>query len=248
MTAQNELLPWDSEFFGYTIGRYQGPAITDQSMQGLLTWMSAASVDCTYVLIDSSDIVGTRSVEEIGGQLMDVRITLGKPLEPASARPASTLRSAVPTDVDILRKIAAASHHDTRFYADEHFPDKRCDELYATWIERSCLENFADRVLVIHGDNQLPIGYVTCDMQQDGSGWIGLIAMAESSRGSGKGTTLVAGALSWMSSQGLDHARVITQGRNTGAIRLYERSGFVTEKVELWYHVWRGFPDNDPGR
>ncbi len=247
MTSNAEVLPWDSEFFGYSIGRYRGLKVTDRSMQRMLTWMSEEKIDCTYVLLDSRDIAGTRAVERIGGQLMDVRITLGTPVDVGSDTPPSTIRPAVPADVEILRKIAAVSHHDTRFYADEHFPDEQCDDLYAIWIERSCLEGFADRVLVIH-DNQLPIGYVTCVMQPDGFGWIGLIAMAESSRGSGKGTTLVTGALSWMSSQGLDHARVITQGRNTGAIRLYERSGFVTEKVELWYHVWRGSPHNDPGR
>jgi len=32
--------------------------------------------------------------------------------------------------------------------------------------------------------------------------------------------------------------RVVTQGRNRGALRLYELSGFMIDKIEVWYHRW----------
>jgi hypothetical protein len=31
---------------------------------------------------------------------------------------------------------------------------------------------------------------------------------------------------------------VVTQGRNSKAQRLYERCGFLTRSVQLWYHRW----------
>ena len=39
------------------------------------------------------------------------------------------------------------SHRDSRFYYDPGFPNQRCDELYETWIDRSC-HGYADTVLV----------------------------------------------------------------------------------------------------
>jgi dTDP-4-amino-4,6-dideoxy-D-galactose acyltransferase len=62
--------------------------------------------------------------------------TPGGPEAAAGAR----VRPAAPGDVPELRRIAAASHHDSRFYHDPHFDRGRCDELYATWIEKSCAD------------------------------------------------------------------------------------------------------------
>jgi len=31
---------------------------------------------------------------------------------------------------------------------------------------------------------------------------------------------------------------VVTQGRNLAAQRLYQRNGFVTASLQLWYHRW----------
>ena len=32
--------------------------------------------------------------------------------------------------------------------------------------------------------------------------------------------------------------KVVTQGRNIAGQRLYQRCGFLTRSVELWYHKW----------
>ena len=45
-------------------------------------------------------------------------------------------------------------------------------------------------------------------------------------------------ALLWFQERGAKSVRVVTQGDNTGAIRLYESAGFRTREVLLWYHKW----------
>jgi ribosomal protein S18 acetylase RimI-like enzyme len=33
-------------------------------------------------------------------------------------------------------------------------------------------------------------------------------------------------------------ATVVTQGRNIASQRLYQKHGFVTQSIQLWYHRW----------
>jgi RimJ/RimL family protein N-acetyltransferase len=47
-------------------------------------------------------------------------------------------------------------------------------------------------------------------------------------------------ALQWFADQGMDSMEVVTQGRNVAAQRLYQKCGFATKEVQLWYHHWFG--------
>ena len=131
--------------------------------------------------------------------------------------------------------MARTNHRDTRFYYDGHFSVEAADRLYETWIERSCT-GYADAVLVAERDGQLA-GYITCDLH-DSYGQIGLLGVGEGWQGQGIGSTLINGALHWLSTRGVDKVQVVTQGRNLRAQRVYQRCGFVSAQLELWYHRW----------
>ena len=62
--------------------------------------------------------------------------------------------------------------------------------------------------------------------------------MAAEQRGIGLGTHLVNAALQFMLEKGRSRATVVTQGRNVASQRLYQRCGFITHAVELYYHRW----------
>ena len=142
-------------------------------------------------------------------------------------------------DLPRLRRIAAASHRDSRFYHDRHFDRRRCDALYAGWIETSCADP-AGVVLVAAaaGPAGPPAGYVTGTIGADGEGRIGLFAVAADARGRGVGSALIAAVLDWFAGRGADPVSVVTQGRNVRAQRLYQRFGMRIRSVELWFHRW----------
>jgi dTDP-4-amino-4,6-dideoxy-D-galactose acyltransferase len=263
-----EVLAWDSEFFGRRIGRIvpieaKGGRLDRALLAEVDAWCSAEAIDCLYFLADSGD-PATAAVAEAGGfRLVDLRVTLeGRPgghpegefragriwagesssLPDPSARPSlqdDRTRLFFPEDLADLRRIAAASHHDSRFYADPHFDRERCDELYATWIEKSCRGESADAVLVAEHEGK-PAGYISC-VRSGGvgdSGEIGLIAVAAEAQGRGLGKALIRASLRWFADRGLSRVRVVTQGRNVRAQRLYQAHGLFTRSIGLWFHRW----------
>lgn len=194
-------------------------------------WARAEGVDVAFLLVPSADMERAQRAEANAFRLTDVRVTLDAPAV-AGVQPVRPHRE---RDVGRLREIARISHDDTRFYADPRFPRERCDELYDTWIRRSC-EGWADVVLVADRDDE-PVGYVSVH-RRDGMGSIGLIGVDQTWRGRGVGEALVRGALGWCADVGLERCTVVTQGRNVAAQRLFERCGFRTSAVEVWFHKW----------
>ena len=233
-------LPWDSEFFGRRIARLMPPTVEAESLQSALAWCQNENVECLYWLTDSGAAT-VRLAEANGFYLTDVRLTLECRLPAAGlAQSPLTPRPAHLNDVPALRAIAQASHHDSRFYADENFPLEMCNAFYATWIDRS-VHGFDEAVFVVE-INQQVAGYVTCSL--DGSdGRIGLLAIAAAAQGQGAGMMLVGHAVAWLAAQGARRVAVVTQARNCAAQRLYQRCGFLTSEVRLWYHQW--FPVNE---
>jgi dTDP-4-amino-4,6-dideoxy-D-galactose acyltransferase len=242
------ILDWDTEFFGFRVGRVFDTELTDDGARAVLAWSKREAVDCVYFLADVGDTSSAHAAAEVGFRLMDVRVELGQKLgrQPAdrNSRVEGDVRDfefATSRDVSALREIAEVSHTDSRFYADLRFPRDRCAALYARWIEGSCA-GAAEAVLIDRIDDRAA-AYVTCHLESDPgtsrtSGRIGLVAVADRARGRSVGGRLVAASMAWFAKNGADRVRVVTQGRNAGAAQLYEKAGFRTQRMGLWFHLW----------
>ena len=230
------MLPWDSKFFGVTIARLAGGGLTPHSAAAAVDWCERHQVDCLYALCESGDAAAIQAAQEHTFGFVDIRMTLER--DAGTRVPATALddvRTATPSDIGRLRQIARSAHTSSRFYYDGHFPHEHCDELYATWIERDCL-GAADAVLVAeHGG--VVSGYLTCQIAGP-TGSIGLVGVAQEARGHGLGSRLLSAATEWFAGRGLGHVRVVTQGRNIAAQALYQRHGFRSSALQLWYHRW----------
>ena len=233
--APCQALDWDSAFFGFRIARLLQRRLTTPILSDVLEWCSCERIRCLYFLASGDSQETTELAETNGFRMADVRVTLARELR-ADTEPAELVRPFREADLPSLRTIAATSHRDSRFYYDPGFPNQRCDELYETWIDRSC-HGYANTVLVAEYGHE-PAGYVSCHLHPDGVGSIGLLAVADRSRGAGLGGQLVAGALGFFEGAGCKRVIVATQGRNCPAQRLYQNCGFRSSSVELWYHRW----------
>lgn len=235
-----QYLSWDSEFFGRRIARARISRLDSESVQEILGWCRVQQIDCLYLLADANDPVTVRLAEDNHFRLVDIRMSLERGIENAPVLNnrafQGVIRPNAPDDVSALRAIAKASYRLTRFYYDPNFPSSRVDALYETWIEKSC-NGYADVVLVADVEGQIA-GYISCHLLNQGDGKIGLVGVGSNWQGIGLGQALVNASLHWLADLGITRVTVVTQGRNYRAQRLYERCGFLTKSVQLWYHHW----------
>jgi ribosomal protein S18 acetylase RimI-like enzyme len=230
-----KLLPWDSEFFGFNVARVTTDRLRSQEhVCEIFDWCRGHEVTVAYFLAVPDDAQTVVLAEAHGFFLADIRLTLRWSEE--IRQEVAPVRLAQREDRPVLEAMARGMYIDSRFYFDPGFPRDRCDDLYATWIRCSC-EDYADAVLVTDYEGAVA-GYATCHLEEDGRGEIGLVGVAEKARGMGIGKGIVNAALDWFAAQGIETVDVVTQGRNIAAQRLYQRCGFMTHTVQLWYHKW----------
>ena len=229
-------LDWDSEFFGQRIARANQSRLSEATLKDLLEWCASNHIECLYFLAESDDPQTVKLAETNGFQLTGVRVTFEWTLSEIPRMPTGvTVRSAREEDIGTLRTIARTAHQDTRFYFDRHFERSKCDLFYETWIENS-FRGFAKAVLVAEVDRK-PVAYITGHLQSE-EAQIGIMGVAEEHRKAGLGSVMIQQLLSWAAQNRARRVTVVTQGRNVGAQRLYQRNGFLTASSQLWYHRW----------
>jgi dTDP-4-amino-4,6-dideoxy-D-galactose acyltransferase len=231
-----DYLEWDSRFFGRRIARVRRGRFSPGDIGLILEWCEVERIDCLYSLASSDDLQSVAIAEKHGFHFVDIRVTLERPPLRPSSQPGGIVRLVRASDLEALRQIARSGFRDSRFYYDPGFEKLRCDDLYETWIEVSC-RGYADFVLVAEDAGQ-PAGFVTCYAAPGETGNIGLIAVDAAHQGRGLGQDLVRSALYAFLERGMRVVTVVTQGRNIRSQRLYQKCGFVSRSVELWYHRW----------
>lgn len=239
-TPPTGLLPWDTDFFGFRIGRANVDRLTPALVQSLLSWSAAEQLRCLYLSADPSDGTTLSLAHKAGFQFVDVRLDFALGLShpavaPAAATPAAEVRIATAADLPACELLARTAHTDTRFFKDTRFPADRAAELYAEWIRR----DFRLHRVLTSGAPGSPDSYVTCQLDPaTREGRIGLIAVAPAARGRGCGGTLVRAALDFFQRSGCLSVRVATQASNLSAQRLYQAHGFRTAEASATFHRW----------
>lgn len=241
-------LPWDSELFGFPVGRLslEQAAITD-----LRPWLEQGrgeGLRLVYCMVPWADAPKRSALEAAGGRCVDHKVRYRKALQ--SAAPAVEGlqsvrgRSCSPD----LERLALVSGRYSRFRLDPRIDESVYEQLYLTWIRRSLTGELADDVLVIRGDGTGRsdgtdvVAMVTLSRASEGvSAAIGLVAVAQSHQGRGLGSRLMHGAEAWCLAQGVETLEVVTQGENRPACVLYERAGFVRIEEQAVYHCWMDF-------
>ena len=141
----------------------------------------------------------------------------------------------MPTDV--LRALAIQSGIYSRFAVDTNFPDGRFEEMYKLWMDQSLAKVMADEVLVIRANDGRVAAMATLSVKAE-AGEVGLLAVDHEFRGRGYGASLLRRAEEWFVDRKCRAVRIITQGANVPACRLYEKCGYALEHQSHYFHFW----------
>ena len=235
------ILPWDSSHFGFAIARARPRHLDLLTFRQLESACIDQGIDCLYFLADAADQATISILQQGRFDMVDIRLTLAGPVcNLISDRPAEEFlyRFGHKGDLEGLLPIAGDSYQMSRFYTDQRFDRGKTSEMYRAWLINSLTAAYADAVVVAELAGQ-PVGYVTCHLQNAaGEANLGLVGVAASARGMGcmKGMLHFLGH--WLISREISRANVVTQGKNIPAQRAYQRNGFRTRSVELWFHKW----------
>lgn len=232
------LLSWDSEHFGFPIGRVWPARLTPDLAEEAVAWAEKGGVKCLYFLADPSDPGLLGLAREWGFEFVDARLELqldGLPGREERCPNSVGISVADERHLQSLEFIASESHGDTRFFRDTRFPVERVRELYRKWIRRDVE---AGRVLIATEGGEC-LGYVSLSMSEgEGRASIGLIAVSDKARGRGVGGAMLDAALALAKERRLNRVAVVTQAGNISAQRLYQSAGFRSSSCEYWFHRW----------
>jgi dTDP-4-amino-4,6-dideoxy-D-galactose acyltransferase len=236
-----EYLEWDSNFFGMKIARILPNRLARKDLELIKDFCAGQSVDCLYFLADPGDEETIQLAEKDRFHLVDIRVTLEKYIDRSPVFPGDTsdssIRTATEEDIPNLISLVKNIHFDTRFYFDPSFPNALCDRLYETWIENS-VRSEEQVVFLCETEQKQAVGFITCNVGENRLGQIGLIGIDREYQGKGFGKRLLGKAIRWFYEQDINHISVVTQGRNIKSQNLYQKAGFLTKSVYLWYHKW----------
>jgi hypothetical protein len=246
-TAPAELLPWDSDFWGLTIGRVVDETLTPERARAIDAWAELNGVDCLYFLASAEDAETILAAEDAGYRLVEIRVELRRARAPVdwdrlpAQHESIVVRESRPEDLEALRRIALRSYYDSRFYIDPNFPRERVGELYATWVQRT-MEGWRGETVLVAELSGNPAGFASVGVEEGGSfARTSLIAVDQDLM---KGTlaprvshALALALLRWAEERKVG-LRCFTQGRNVRAQRYIQRHGFFVHGISIYFHKW----------
>ena len=230
-------LPWDSDFFGFKIGRVNAAVLTLEQATELCDWAKAANYRCLYWLADSTEGENLSVARQTNFSFVDLRLELSHPREATSPTlPTSGWRPAKFTDLPQLEAIARATQRDTRFVKDHNFPPELAASLYAKWVSNDFNQHHV-AVTVDAADS--PTGFITYSVDaSNATGHIGLLSVGSDHSGRGLGQKLIRLAVNELSTHSCSSIEVVTQGTNVAAQRAYQSCGFKSLRTAIWFHRW----------
>ena len=225
-----EKLDWDSDFFGYDVGKIVVSENDDFDIKKLRD--ESNSYKLIYIF---SDIKLNHSYINI----VDTKLTLEKKIDNSNVLDEDSLffYDSKNEAYEEIEALALISGKYSRFRLDKNFKNNEYVRLYKKWIHNLLLKKEQVDIIVYKTNNKI-IGFTSIEEKENLLFDIGLVAVNSGYRGKGIGAKLINYATRYAYLKGGGDIQVITQEKNVPALNLYEKCGFRISKVEYIYHFW----------
>lgn len=232
-------LNWDSNFFGINIARLNPTLINENILKLARVFCRRQAIKCLYFRSDSYSYKNVELAEKNKFHFASIRVTyvLEGENKPKGAGREYTFRWSKKNDISWLVAVSRNAYADSRYYFDRSFSRKICDKFYIEWIKKIARNSSNGEKIFILERNKRPIAYigaVTVGREKV----IELIAVDLAWRGQGMGKKILSEFILHCRKEGFSRIRVVTQGRNIAAQRLYQSCGFQITNMQIDYHKW----------
>jgi ribosomal protein S18 acetylase RimI-like enzyme len=230
----------DKERFGIVTAR--DPFFAVGTLQDTLRFCQKNAVQMLVARCASDDLPAAHAMEKAGGRLMDTLVYYVRDLERPfpEQEPNTPVRPLRPGDTPGVSRVAAESFRGYigHYHADPLLDRAKCDEVYVSWAERSCLDRaVASTVLVADAGDRI-VGFLTILERSPEEHEIILNGVDPAMARRGIYRALVLAAMSHARRNGARRLTVSTQLINTIAQRTWTKLGFVPLRAYYTFHLW----------
>jgi ribosomal protein S18 acetylase RimI-like enzyme len=231
----------DEERFGIRTARCSNIKLAD--LPHVIDFCMTNGVKLLIARCLTSDLETAQALEREGFFLTDVLVYYSRDLlkTPIPEDICDVkVRPFIPGDEKAIKIIAerAFQGYMGHYHADPRLDRKKCDEVYVSWAERSCLyREVADQVFVaVDGEKILGFNAVRMKNHEE-SEWI-LVGVDPSAQRRGIYRSLLINAMLWSLSKGAKCMIASTQVQNIAAQKVWVRLGFEPLLSYYTFHKW----------
>ncbi len=236
-----EILEWDTIFFGFPVAQVINESITIDEMEEILVFCKSNKVRLLQFKCDSNYRQSIIVAEKFNFHFADSRITfsrnLNDPVLSNSDINSFYGRMADIKDIDSLQSLVEGLFTLSRYYFDNNFERERVHTFYSVWLGKAVQGRFDDWVYCRY-ENSEPLGFCTIREKNLEIPRIGLIGVSPKVVGNAVGKKLLMEVLYILYNKKYKWVEVVTQGRNYVAQRMYQKAGFLTKHIGIYYHKW----------
>jgi dTDP-4-amino-4,6-dideoxy-D-galactose acyltransferase len=224
-----EKINWDSDFFGYTIGK-----ITVSTIDDVSNFLKSKSLkDYRLIYIFSKTIISDYQLK-----LVDTKLTFKKTIDPHNlSKENNTIENfnkINDSEFLILEELAYLSGKYSRFNTDSNFKNNEFKKLYQKWISGYKSEN---KNIILKKSNNIISGFILYSIENE-TIYIELISVSEDFQEKGIATELIYEIELIGYKNNCKYIQVVTQGENIPAVNLYKKNSFILINKNLIYHYW----------
>jgi GNAT superfamily N-acetyltransferase len=191
----------------------------------------------------TTDSAAAQELESRGFRLMDTLVYWTRDVtdEQAKAyRPAVPTRPMQDSDAIGVRQVSegAFSGYFGHYHADPRLARRQCDEVYADWARRLCLDRGGGRDVLVAELEGRVVGFAALRCNSENESEVVLTGVRPEHQRRGILHAMITGSLCWAVNQGRSRLTMSTQIVNLGSQKVLARLGFEVSSSYYTFHRW----------
>ena len=230
-----ESLDWDTEFFGFGVGRVLDFDPADSvAVRAMEDEARAAGITCLYASLDPIDAPGTVLAQRLGYRFVEAATLFDLPVsEPPIPRPDGIdVRVGNERDLEQISDMIESLAPWSRFAVDPRFGAEQARRLQHATTQRAATCTDGSRALVVAEDDDGIQAFITRAAQPEPR----VDAVGTRARGSGASRYLIEHSRTWARPGPLLGGPIAA--RNVNALRYVRNCGYRVARVSYLYHRW----------